>query len=116
MGNQKGQSRETGSIGYTRRRKTKQKHNTIRSVICDTINTIITEQDTLYSILVFKIKVTKIRLLIYMLIYIIEHLTLDLSDCYYSQISPILFSFNYHDSIAHHVKYIETTIILFRLL
>ncbi len=29
MGNQRGQSRETGSIGYTRRRKTKQKHNTI---------------------------------------------------------------------------------------
>jgi hypothetical protein len=25
----KGQSRETGNIGYTRRRKTKQKHNTI---------------------------------------------------------------------------------------
>jgi len=24
-----GQSRETGSIGYTRRRQTKQKHNTI---------------------------------------------------------------------------------------
>jgi hypothetical protein len=24
-----GQSRETGNIGYTRRRKTKQKHNTI---------------------------------------------------------------------------------------
>jgi hypothetical protein len=52
----------------------------IRSVICDTMNTIIAEQDTRYSILVFKIKVTKIRLLIYMLIYIIEHLTLDLSD------------------------------------
>ena len=29
MGNHKGQSRETGSIGYTRRGKTKQKHNTI---------------------------------------------------------------------------------------
>ena len=28
-GNQKRQSRETGNIGYTRRRKTKQKHNTI---------------------------------------------------------------------------------------
>jgi hypothetical protein len=27
--NQKGQSIETGCIGYTRRRKTKQKHNTI---------------------------------------------------------------------------------------
>ena len=52
----------------------------IRSVICDTMSTIIAEQDTQYSILVFKIKVTKIRLLIYMLIYIIEHLTLDLSD------------------------------------
>ena len=26
---QNGQSRETGNIGYTRRRKTKQKHNTI---------------------------------------------------------------------------------------
>ena len=25
----KGQSRETGNIGYTRQRKTKQKHNTI---------------------------------------------------------------------------------------
>jgi hypothetical protein len=29
MGNQNGQSRETGNIGYTRRRKIKQKHNTI---------------------------------------------------------------------------------------
>jgi hypothetical protein len=29
MGNQKGQFRETGSIGYTRQRNTKQKHNTI---------------------------------------------------------------------------------------
>jgi hypothetical protein len=30
MGNKKkGQSRETGNIGYTRRRQTKQKHNTI---------------------------------------------------------------------------------------
>ena len=28
-GNQKGQSRETGNIGHTRRRKTKQKYNTI---------------------------------------------------------------------------------------
>ena len=28
-GNQKGQSRETGYIGYTKRRKTKQKHNKI---------------------------------------------------------------------------------------
>jgi len=28
-GNQNGQSRETGNIGYTRRRKTNQKHNTI---------------------------------------------------------------------------------------
>ena len=28
-GNKNGQSRETGNIGYTRRRKTKQKHNTI---------------------------------------------------------------------------------------
>ena len=27
--NQNGQSRETGNIGYTRRRKSKQKHNTI---------------------------------------------------------------------------------------
>jgi hypothetical protein len=27
--NQNGKSRETGNIGYTRRRKTKQKHNTI---------------------------------------------------------------------------------------
>jgi hypothetical protein len=27
--NKKGQSRETGNIGNTRRRKTKQKHNTI---------------------------------------------------------------------------------------
>jgi len=27
---QNGPSRETGNIGYTRRRKTKQKHNTIR--------------------------------------------------------------------------------------
>jgi hypothetical protein len=26
---QNGQARETGNIGYTRRRKTKQKHNTI---------------------------------------------------------------------------------------
>ena len=28
-GNQNGQSRETGNIGHTRRRQTKQKHNTI---------------------------------------------------------------------------------------
>jgi hypothetical protein len=28
-GNKKGESRETVNIGYTRRRKTKQKHNTI---------------------------------------------------------------------------------------
>ena len=28
-GNQNGQSREIGRIGYTKRRKTKQKHNTI---------------------------------------------------------------------------------------
>ena len=28
-GNQKGQSRETGNIGHTRRRQTKNKHNTI---------------------------------------------------------------------------------------
>jgi hypothetical protein len=28
-GNQNGQSRETGNIGYTRQRQTKQKHNTI---------------------------------------------------------------------------------------
>ena len=28
-GNQNGQSRETGNIGYTRWRQTKQKHNTI---------------------------------------------------------------------------------------
>ena len=28
-GNQNGQSRETGNIGYTRRRKTNKKHNTI---------------------------------------------------------------------------------------
>jgi len=28
-GNQKGQSREPGNTGYKRRRKTKQKHNTI---------------------------------------------------------------------------------------
>ena len=29
MGNQNGQSRGIGNIGYPRRRKTKQKHNTI---------------------------------------------------------------------------------------
>ena len=29
MGNQNRQSRETGNIGYTRRRKAKQKHNAI---------------------------------------------------------------------------------------
>jgi len=28
-GNKNGQSREAGNVGYTRRRKTKQKHNTI---------------------------------------------------------------------------------------
>jgi len=28
-GNQNGQSRETGNIGYTRRRKSKQKHDTL---------------------------------------------------------------------------------------
>ena len=29
MTNKNGQSRETGNVGYTRRRQTKQKHNTI---------------------------------------------------------------------------------------
>jgi hypothetical protein len=29
MDNNNGQSRETGNIGYTKRRQTKQKHNTI---------------------------------------------------------------------------------------
>ena len=33
-----GQSRETGNIGYTRRRKTKQKHNTIHYAKTSTNN------------------------------------------------------------------------------
>jgi len=32
-----GQSRETGNIGYTRRRQTKQKHNTTQPVLDTTI-------------------------------------------------------------------------------
>jgi hypothetical protein len=37
-GIKKGQSIETGNIGYTRRRKTKQKHNTTQYVLDTTMH------------------------------------------------------------------------------
>jgi hypothetical protein len=36
-GNQNGQSREAGNIGYTRRRQTKQTHNTTQYVLDTTM-------------------------------------------------------------------------------